>query len=376
MITEHDHWLGVEVRHFAALQAIAGEGSFRRAAMCLGYTQSAVSQQIATLERIVGERLIERPGGPRPISLTEAGELLLRHAEVILARIHAAQADLTALATGVGGSLRVGTYQSVGSSILPILMREFTAAWPQLEIRLTESGNDDDLLPGVERGELDLTFAIFPLPAGPFEGVELLRDPYVLLVPAGSPLAVRGGRATLNDIARLPLIGFRQCRSMSRVETHLIARGMEPRIIFRSDDNGTVQGLVAAGMGVALVPRLTVEPADKRIAVVDLEDDMPPRRIAIVWHRDRYRSAAARAFVEAAQNVCANLCDGHDPVVLAAEVQSVEDCDGALQSGNGGRCQPVDGTPGRARRQAGAGELTPGQATDLTAAQHIHQPPG
>jgi DNA-binding transcriptional LysR family regulator len=125
-------------------------------------------------------------------------------------------------------------------------------------------------------------------------------------VPADSPLAGKG-RLAVRDIAGLPLIGFRQCRSMAQVETHLIARGMQPQIIFRSDDNGTVQGLVAAGMGAALAPRLTVEPADRRIAVVELEDDIPPRHIALVWHRDRYRSPAARAFVEAAQTVCANL---------------------------------------------------------------------
>ncbi|MDQ2743948.1 MAG: LysR family transcriptional regulator [Chloroflexota bacterium] len=319
MITESDHWLGVEVRHFAALQAIAAEGSFRQAAMSLGYTQSAVSQQIATLERLVGERLIDRPGGPRPVSLTEAGMLLLRHAEAILARIHAAQADLAALTAGIGGSLRVGTYQSVGSSLLPILMREFTAAWPRLEIRLTESTNDEGLLPGIECGELDLAFAIFPLPPGPFEGVELLCDPYVLVVAADSPLATKGRPLALNDIAQLPLIGFRQCRSMAWVELHLAARGMEAQIIFRSDDNGTVQGLVAAGMGVALVPRLTVKPDDRRIVVLDLEDDIPPRHIALVWHRDRYRSPAARAFVEAAQTVCANLITGDERKVGIAD---------------------------------------------------------
>lgn len=307
MITEPDHWLGVEVRHFAALEAIAAEGSFRQAAVRLGYTQSAVSQQIATLERIVGERLINRPGGPRPISLTEAGELLLRHAETILARIHAAQADLAALAAGAGGMLRIGTYQSVGRSILPRLMREFTAAWPQLEIRLSESANDEGLLSAIECGELDVAFAIFPLPAGPFEGVELMCDPYVLVVPASSPLASAGRVLTLDDIAEVPLIGYRQCRSVRRVESHLASRGIEPHIIFRSDDNGTVQGMVAAGMGVALVPCLTVEPADPRIAVLDLEDDIPPRRIALVWHRDRHRTPAARAFAEAAQAVCADL---------------------------------------------------------------------
>ena len=312
MITESDHWLGVELRHFAALQAVAREGSFRRAAVSLGYTQSAVSQQIATLERIVGERLIDRPGGPRPVSLTEAGQLLLRHADAILARLHAAQADLTALAAGVGGSLRVGMYQSVGRRVLPALLRDFTASWPQLELRLTESSHDDGLLPLVERGELDLAFGILPLLPGPFEGMELMCDPYVLVVPADSPLAAKGRALRLREIARFPLIGFRQCRSMEQVEAHLRTRGIEPQIVFRSDDNGTIQALVAEGMGVALVPRLTVEPNDERTVMLDVGDDIPPRRIAIVWHRDRYRSTAACAFIETARTICEDLEPGVD----------------------------------------------------------------
>src|SRR6187397_2596703 len=114
-ITQADQWLGVEVRHFAALDAVAREGSFGRAAESLGYTQSAISQQIATLEKIVGETLVERPGGPRAVSLTDAGEVLLRHAEAIVARLDAARADIAALRAGETGALRVGTYQSVGA---------------------------------------------------------------------------------------------------------------------------------------------------------------------------------------------------------------------------------------------------------------------
>src|SRR5438874_5001319 len=105
---ELDQWLGVELRHFAALQAVAEEGTFGRAAQRLGYTQSAISQQIATLEKIVGQRLIDRPGGPRHVSLTEAGRVLLRHAEGITARLKAAQADLAALSAGDAGPLRIG----------------------------------------------------------------------------------------------------------------------------------------------------------------------------------------------------------------------------------------------------------------------------
>src|SRR3954470_9835452 len=149
-IMEPDRWLGVELRHLAALQAVAQEGSFGRAAQRLGYTQSAISPQIAALERVVGERLIERPGGPRPVSLTEAGKLLLGHADAIVARMQAAHADLAALfegaagavaarmkpakadlaafSEGAAGTLRVGTYQSVSAKILPAVVSRFKDA--------------------------------------------------------------------------------------------------------------------------------------------------------------------------------------------------------------------------------------------------------
>src|SRR3989440_4145392 len=131
---EPDRWLGIELRHLTALEAVSRLGSFGRAAKSLGYTQSAVSQQIAALERIVGERLVERPGGPRRVSLTEAGVLLVRHAEAIVARLAAAQADLAALLDGEAGRLRVGVFQSVGQRILPELMRTFASEWPKVEV--------------------------------------------------------------------------------------------------------------------------------------------------------------------------------------------------------------------------------------------------
>jgi DNA-binding transcriptional LysR family regulator len=301
---EPDRWLGVELRHLIALEAVARETSFGRAAASLGYTQSAVSQQIATLERIVGEKLVERPGGPRRVSLTEAGELLLRHAEAIVARIAAAQADLAALSEGAAGPLRVGVFQSVGQHILPEVMRRFTDAWPLIDIQLTESASDAELLERVERGELDLTFADLPLTEGPFEAVELLRDPYVLVVPADSPLAAREAAPSRAEIARLDLIGYRQCRSLNQIAS-TVPGGL--RFVFRSDHNGTVQGLVGAGVGAALIPRLAADPNDDRVVLLDLGSRVPPRLIAIAWHRDRYRTPAARAFVDAALEVSAEL---------------------------------------------------------------------
>jgi molybdate transport repressor ModE-like protein len=306
-ITESDRWLGVELRHFAALDAVAREGSFGRAAERLGYTQSAVSQQIATLEKIVGETLVERPGGPRAVSLTDAGALLLRHAEAIVARIDAARADISALRAGETGTLRVGTYQSVGARVLPGVMRRFLADWPGIELGLSEPATDPELYGLIESGELDLAFCSPPLPDGPFEALELMSDPYVLLVPADSALAKRTS-ASLDDLGDSALIGSHTCASGVLVDNALSERGYEVDYAFRSDDNGTIQGLVAAGFGVALTPLLAVAaPGDERVKVLRLVPKVPRRKIAVVWHRDRHRSPAARAFVEIAQEVSAEV---------------------------------------------------------------------
>ncbi|HVU77806.1 MAG TPA: LysR substrate-binding domain-containing protein [Gaiellaceae bacterium] len=290
------HWLGIELRHFAALQALASERSFGRAAAKLGYTQSAISQQIATLERIVGEKLVERPGGPRPIALTEAGRLLLRHAESIVARLQAAQADLHALRTGEAGMLRIGTFQSVGARLLPEIVRRFTASWPAVDIVLVEM-DDEEIEDALERGELDVGFVLLPTHEAPLETVELLRDRYVLVTRSDSPLAT--GPLTLEAVGAAPLVGFRSGRSLEPLEAALHGAGVELRFAFRSNDNPTVQGLVAAGLANAVMPRLTVDERDARVAVRELPD-VPPRVIAIARHRDRYHSPAARGFVETA----------------------------------------------------------------------------
>jgi DNA-binding transcriptional LysR family regulator len=298
---EPDSWLGLELRHLVALKAIAEHGTFGRAAQSLGYTQSAISQQIATLERIVGQKLIDRPGGPRQVSMTEAGVLLLRHADAIAARLRAAQADLVALDAGDVGPLRIGTYQSVGARVLPALLREFTQDWPKVDVTLRESADDHELALLIESGELDLSFVVLPLGPGPYETAELFRDPYVLVVPKGSPLAGRDRPPSLRELVEHPIISYRTCRTTQRVEDRLRQTGREPHIVFRSDDNGTVQGLVAAGVGIGVMPLLAVDHADESIEVVDLGDRVPPRLIGIAWHRDRRRTRAAEAFVELAQ---------------------------------------------------------------------------
>ena len=298
MISETDIWLGVELRHLAALEAVAREGSFGRAAIRLGYTQSAVSQQIAQLEKIVGAKLVERPGGPRPVSLTDAGKLLLRHSEAIVARLAAARADMAALLAGEAGPLRVGMFQSVGARLLPGLLQRFKLDWPRVPVRVHEGVDTAELMPFIESGDLDLTVADLPLPEGPFDWVELLRDQYMLLVPADSPLAARETAPPTREIATMPLIGWRTTHDQE-------IPGAE--YVFRTDDNGTVLALVAAGIGVAIAPRLVLGPDQQGIAALPFGGRRPPRVLTLAWHRERYRSPAAAAFIEIALELAAEL---------------------------------------------------------------------
>jgi molybdate transport repressor ModE-like protein len=295
-----DQWLGVDLRHFAALEAVARAGSFGRAARELGYTQSAVSQQIAQLERIVGHRLFDRPGGPRRVELTEAGHLLLGHADAIVAQLDAARADMAALAEGAAGTLRVGIYQSVGARLLPALVRRFRAQWPRVGVRVREESAAADLLRLLEHGELDLTFADLPLREGPFEWAELLQDPYVLLVSARSELAALESAPSLRDVAKLPLIGR---RSTDEPERFLAGRVPDLNVIFRTDDNGTLAAVVAEDLGVAIEPRLVVDPRDRDVKILPFGSRIPPRTLVLAWHRDRYRSQAAQAFVDLARQL-------------------------------------------------------------------------
>ncbi len=296
-MSTRDYWPEVELRHLQVLQAIAQERTFWGAADRLDCSQSAVSDRLAGLERIVGERLVERSRGRRRGELTEAGRVLLRHVADVTARLSSARAELAAVRAGMAGTLRVA------ARIVPVLMRDFSRSCPGVKVHLVESATDAQLLQQLRVGALDLAFAVAPVSDGSFEAVSLLRDPYVLMVPADWPIGAKRP-VRLADLQGVPLISYRGCHN--HAEEELRRRGVEPQVVFRSDDNAAVQGLAREGMGVALAARLAANEDDGGVRVVTLPE-LPERAIQIAWHRDRYRAHPARAFVETAKQAGARL---------------------------------------------------------------------
>src|SRR5438067_8337328 len=304
-----DNWQSVDLKHLRALRAVAARGTFWAAAEELHESLSTVSDHVGALEALIGQRLVERSRGRRTVEVTEAGRLLLGHAAAIEARLKAAEADFRAYAAGVSGSLRIGIYQSVANKVLPEVMLRFKARWPEVEVQVTEETDDSALVDAVERGALDVSFAIQPIPEGPFTVRELMRDPHVLVV--ASCVARSWSKPAVADLAGAPLVGFQHGKHQDLAEDFLHGLGVRPRFVFRSNDNGTLQAMVAAGLGVALVPLLAVDENDPRVRVLSLAEAVPPRVLVVVWHRDRYRPPAAAAFVDTAVAVASEVERSH-----------------------------------------------------------------
>jgi len=299
-------WLGVELRHLEAFRAVAEELSFRRAAKRLGFAHSAMSQQIAALEQGVGERLLERSPGGRTVGLTPAGELLLEHADAILSRVAVAERDFALLTRQRQDSVRLGVFQSVGARLLPPALARAAQASATLDVRLVEAERPALLLPRLAAGEIDLAFAEEPPANDRLRHLRLLEDPYVLLVPAGDERAGTE-RVPLEELARLPLLTYETCFHLLRVEQELARSGLVLRPAFRSDDAPTLHGLVAAGVGYALMPRLALNPEDARVAALAVDERIPARTICLAWHRERTLTPSMKVLLASAKQTAAEL---------------------------------------------------------------------
>jgi molybdate transport repressor ModE-like protein len=302
-VTETDvNWLSIEVRHLAALEAVANEGTFRKAAQRLGYVPSAVSQQLATLERAAGKELVTRSQGHGGgVKLTRAGELLLAHGREILAQMRAARMDLAAEPNVAARELRIRVIEPIASTVLPSLLTDFRCAWPHIEIVLDESSSDSSFFRALEHGDADIGFTELPAPQGPFSLQPLLVDPYLLLVRHDADLPP--GPVGLDKLARVPLIGRSECCGVRDVGKQLGAYGVEPQIVVTLSRISSIQALVRSGVAAAILPASAVDRADPKISTRDIPD-LAPRVVSIAQHRNRMNSLPERCLIELAQQVC------------------------------------------------------------------------
>jgi DNA-binding transcriptional LysR family regulator len=289
----------LDVKRLRILREVAKQGSFSAAADALSYTQSAVSQQIATLERETGTTLVDR--GPRGIMLTEAGEALVTATEDIICKLGAAEAELEALAGLRGGRVRVSAFTTVAATLIPPSFARFSREHPAVQMSLIER-EPDDAMPLLKAGELEIALGVayetLPLATEGIEEVELLRDPFYLAVPPDHRLA-HAPRVKLKDLGEEQWI-HDDCRGVCGQASlkALQAAGVDPMIAFETNEYAVAQGLVAAGVGVALLPGLALTNLREDIVIRDLHGAAPMRRIVACLREGAYRSPAVDAMLE------------------------------------------------------------------------------
>jgi molybdate transport repressor ModE-like protein len=308
----------LDVRRLRVLREVARCGSFSAAADALHFTQSAVSQQIAALEREAGMPLVER--NARGVRLTAAGEALVRHTEVILARLADAEAELEAIAGLRGGRVRLASFSSAGATIAPASIARFRERHPGVEISMVIAEPPE----GIERlraGAVDVALLVDTPWECADDGIDrltLLDDPMYVCLPRAHPRA-RKARLRLEDLRdEAWLLGTTgTCPDASIFLRACERAGFEPRIAFHSDDYQANQGFVAAGMGVSFIPDLALVTVRDDVVIRELAPRAPSRRIVAGTLVGGYRSPATQAMLDILAEVGEEFSSGRRELALA-----------------------------------------------------------
>ena len=310
----------LDSRRLKVLCEVARQGSFSGAAAALGYTQPAISRQVAMLEAEVGTVLVRRV--PNGAVLTDAGRLLVTRSEVILARLSDAELELRALVGLETGTLKLATFASAAASVVPIAVARFRERYPEIELNI-EMGDPDETVSRLRAGEFDLVLShdrMIDSGAGGsgIELVHLFDDPMYVAMPAGHALC-RSRKLTLADFANEPwmLATTQTCPDARLFLRSCHAAGFEPQIAFQNDDYSAILGFVAAGVGVALIPDMVSRGARDDVVIRSL-DPAPPSRPILAVLPAGYRSPAASAMLAVLDEVGEEWVAEPAPLALSA----------------------------------------------------------
>lgn len=296
--------MDLTVQQLRMLRAVAGMGTIAAAADSLGYTPSAVSQQLGTIERVSGVAVLERVG--RNVQLTDAGRELVHHADIVLAQLEQAKAALERVHTEVAGTIRVGVVESVAGTLLPDVLRLLRDRHPALDLRTVQTESVD----AVRTGELDVTFLI-DYPRQLLEVGETItrtlvcRDWYRAIVPDDWPAGAPS--IALSELAGLPLVASPPHLSCGRcVKLAFAAENLTADIVHQIDDYRTILHFVAAGAGIGMVPDLGLWNMPRGVRSLDLEPAIH-RTVDVAYRTSSAQRPAIVAFVGAVIEVATEL---------------------------------------------------------------------
>src|SRR5919106_30174 len=307
----------LDVRRLRVLREVVTSGSFSAAAESLHLSQSAVSQQIAVLEREVGVPLLERTSeGPK---LTSAGQALMEHGDAVLCRLDEAERELAQIAGLESGRLRLASFPTASATLMTRALARFRQSFPKVELEFTEDETEDSY-PALKRGDLDLAI-VFDYPGFPLdfsrdvEAELIYEEPMRVALPPGHPLAAAKS-VRIEDLAEEDWL----CGSLPsscRFQVINICReaGFEPRITFQSEDYGVIKGFVAGGLGVAILPELAG--GHPGIELRSVRGQKPVRRIYAVTRESDARPPAAEQMLDILREVCREYREG-PPLRVAA----------------------------------------------------------
>jgi DNA-binding transcriptional LysR family regulator len=294
----------LDVRRLRVLREVVASGSFSGAADALHLSQSAVSQQIAALEREAGMALLQRTSaGPR---LTGAGEALIGHADAVVARLDEAERELAEIAGLEGGRLRLVSFPTASATLMTAAMASFRRRFPGVELRFAED-EPEDSFPALRRGDFDLAVVFdypdFPIDFGRDAEAELIyEEPMRAALPPGHRLAASAS-VRIGDLAEEDwLCGAKPSSCRSQVIEACRSAGFEPRISFESEDYEVIKALVAAGLGVTILPELAG--GHPGIELREVIPDPPIRRVWAVTREPSSRPPAAEEMLRELREAC------------------------------------------------------------------------
>ena len=309
----------LDVKRLHVLCEVARRGSFSAAADALGYTQPAVSRQIATLEAEVGTALVRRV--PQGAVLTDAGRLLVTHATAVLARLGEAEAELQAMLGLHSGSLRLASFASAASSIVPLAIVAFRERYPAIDLSVTMS-DPTDSMPRMRAGELDMALSHdptwFDADHDGLEFVHLFDDPMYVALPAEHSLAAAPSLSLSVLAAESWMLGTTtSCPDSRLFRQACMEAGFEPQIALQNDDYSAILGFVASGFGVALIPEMVTRVIRNDVVIRSLDPAPPPRPILVAVAAG-YRPPAVAAMLGVLGEIAADWVAARKPLPAPA----------------------------------------------------------